>query len=178
MTRGRAAYAALLCLTLAVYVVIVGWSLPRIATGAGGLMPFDLRPGGYSFDAARTFLGALDRQTTDFYLDVQQRIDTVYPALLALTLATGIWALTRRAPLWLRLAAVVLCVLGAGFDWLENLRVAALLRAGPEAVTQQMVAAASRATVLKSAASALAMTALLAALVLCGWRNIRRRTNG
>ena len=32
--------------TLALYLTIVLWSLPTVTAGAGGLTPFDLRPGG------------------------------------------------------------------------------------------------------------------------------------
>ncbi|MFC2969266.1 hypothetical protein [Acidimangrovimonas pyrenivorans] len=177
MTRARAAYAAFFAATAALYGAMVGWSLPRIAAAAGGRMPFDMRPAGYTYDDARALLAALDGVTTEFYLDVQQRLDLFYPGMLALALGIALWHLTRRWPLWLRLAGLALCAATAGFDWLENARVAEMLRGGAEALTPEMAAAASRATVVKSALGATAMTLVLAlALIRLGqWLRARRK---
>ncbi|RYE85016.1 MAG: hypothetical protein EOP19_10320 [Hyphomicrobiales bacterium] len=77
----------MLCgVTLAVYLAMVLWSLPVVSAGAGGLAPFDMRPGGYDYAAAVAFLDAITPAAAAFYRDVQQRFDLVYPALAALTL--------------------------------------------------------------------------------------------
>ena len=59
-------------------------------------MPFDLRPLGYDADSAKAFLQHLSPAGRDFYLNVQHKLDTAYPALLALALASGIAALAPK----------------------------------------------------------------------------------
>jgi hypothetical protein len=171
MTRGRAAYIGLFALCLAVYLAIVLWSLPFIAGAAGGLTPFDLRPTGYGFADAKAFLTALSPEGLARYAGAQRLLDLLYPPLLALVLAIPLWLFSARLPGAVRLALVALTVLGMLFDLLENYRVAGMLAAGPDRVTADMVAAASRATVIKSAATGAAMVVLLGLLV---WRGVQR----
>ena len=163
----RIAFWILAATTLTVYAAMLGWSLPTIAAAAGGLPPFDMRPSGYSFADARQFIAALKPDATTFYLDVQQRLDIAYPALVALTLFFSLAALLPRRLGWVRFALAAPTVLIAAFDYLENHAIAAMLKAGVLELTQVMVAEASRWTMLKSTASAVAMSALL---VLLLWR--------
>jgi len=152
--------------------------LPRIAAAAGGLTPFDLRPAGYSLAEARAFVTALPPDAARFYMEVQQRLDTAYPALLALMLGIALWQFSRGAPQWQRLAGVALCAATAGFDWLENARVAAMLQAGPEGLTAPLAEAASRATLAKSVLGAAAMTVVLALALARLWQKMRRNRHG
>ena len=171
----RTANIALFAATLAIYLVMVLWSLPRIAEGAGGLIPFDLRPGGYSVDETRMFLGAIDAETTAFYLTTQHRLDLLYPALLAASLAAGlIWSWSGW-PRWLVGGFILLGVLGAATDYTENVRVAVMLRAGPEALTPKMVAAASTASLTKASLTTLATLALIVGLLQRAWRRLRSK---
>lgn len=172
----RIAHIALFAATLAIYLVMVLWSLPRIAEGAGGLFPFDLRPGGYSVDDARAFLAAIDAETTAFYLTTQHRLDLLYPALLATSLAAGLIWSWRGWPRWLVGGFILLGVLGAAADYTENARVAAMLRAGPEALTPEMVAAASTASLAKAGLTTLATLALIVGLLRRAWRRLRSKS--
>lgn len=139
-----------------IYGVMATWSAPYLSAEADGLRMLDMRPLGYSFEEARAYLNALSDEGRVFYLNVQHRLDLVYPAVLALSfIAAFFWAM--RGPLRWGLSAVA--VLGAGADYLENMRVAGLLRV-PEP-TVQMVADASLATVVKSGAVTLCFVALL-----------------
>ncbi|SMX24169.1 hypothetical protein [Boseongicola aestuarii] len=171
----RTANIALFAATLVIYLVMVLWSLPRIAEGAGGLIPFDLRPGGYSVDEARAFLAAIDAETTVFYLTTQHRIDLLYPALLAASLAAGLIWSWRRGPRWLVGGFILLGVLGAVADYTENARVAVMLRAGPDALTVEMVDAASKASMAKAGLTTLATLALVVGLVRRARRRIRSK---
>lgn len=173
MRPGWRAYRLLLAVAMAVYFTMVLWSLPRIAAAAGGLVPFDLRPGGYTFAEAQAFVAVLDPGAVRFYLRVQHGLDTVYPPLLALVLGIALWALLGRAPRWLKLAAMAAPGMGMVFDWVENARVAAMLRAGAQGITPEMVAAASGASRAKAAFSAAAMMLILALLLVRGWRRLR-----
>ena len=157
-------------LATGVYAVMVFWSLPALQHAAGGAVPFDLRPTGYSAAQAQAFLRALPQADKTFYLDVQQRLDSVYPALLAVTLGLGAYLLSPASwGLW-RLTGAVFAVPGAIFDYIENARVAALLAADPETLDLHLVAAASHATVLKSMFTTVAMMAVLA--LIAGWIHI------
>jgi len=157
--RPAAIFWALLALTLALYFVIIFWSLPRISLEADGITPFDMRPGGYDLDEARAFLTALSDTGRHFYLGTQHLLDWVYPALLGMTFAFGFSLLFRGPFLWL---LVLLSLSVAGFDWLENLAVSELLRTNPSVLDVDSVARASRWSVLKSAATTLAWIVLLA----------------
>ncbi len=170
MTPPRMGYWLAFGAALAVYAAMVFWTLPRILDEAGGLMPFDLRFSGYGPDEARAFLAALSAEGRAVYLGPQRLLDALYPALLAVVLAGGVAALVRSR--WLRVVLLVAVLGGMAADYLENARVAALLTA--DAVTDEAIAAASRATVAKSALTGGAMGMLL--LVLA--RRMRERWRG
>lgn len=169
----RAATLALFAATVGLYLVMVLWSLPKIAVAAGGLTPFDMRPGGYDFEAARAFLGALSDDGKRFYLGVQHRLDTLYPGLMALSLSVGLFWAWRDLSRWISVLFSAVAFAAAGFDYAENLRVAAMLGAGADGVTPDMVASASRASVGKAVLTSVAMVALLCGLVWRGWRRWR-----
>lgn len=156
----------------AVYAAMAVWSLPTIAADAGGLMPFDLRPMGYSFEEATEFLTALSPEGRAFYAGVQHRLDLAYPALLAATLVLA--ALLLTPSFWLRGLVVAASLAGMVFDYCENGAVARMLAAGPEALTAAQAEAASRWTLLKSLFATVAMTAVLA----LGAMHVVRRWRG
>lgn len=166
---------ALFASTGVLYLVIVGWSLPRIASEAGGATPFDMRPMGYDFDEAQEFLAALSDVGRDYYLRTQHRLDWIYPAFLGATFALGYFLLFRRGFLWL-LIPLSICVVG--FDWFENLAVAELLQANPNELEPGKVAEASRWSQLKSLATTLAWIVLLAGVILKLLRKRRGAKNG
>ena len=174
MGTRRAAFWTLFAVTAAVYFVMIFWSLPRIATAAGGAMPFDMRPLGYSFDDAKTFLGALTPEGSAFYLNVQHRLDAAYPALLAATLFFAVRALAPGAsPLPTLLALVALP--GAVFDYLENSSVTVMLNAGASGLTPELTVRASLWTLLKSVFTTIAMLLLLAFAGAALWRRLFAR---
>jgi hypothetical protein len=171
----RLLFWSLVAATLALYALMLAWSIPRISAEAGGLAVFDMRPAGYDLEEARAFLGALTPGGRDFYLQVQHRLDAAYPLLLAL--ACG-WAILRLAPpswgRW-RWPLVVPVAAGMVFDWLENRAVAGLLTAGPEGITAALVAETSRLSQLKAAFNTLALSLLLVLLTLRAWQLLRGR---
>lgn len=177
MTANGRVYWIVVATTLGVYATMLLWSIPRISAEAGGLPVLDLRPGGYSFEEARAFLAALSPQGAAFYATVQHRLDTAYPALLALTLA---WSILRLAPagwgIW-RWVLAATAIPGMVFDYLENLAVSALLALGPEGITPQMVEAASFRSQAKAAATSVSMTILLVLLAFWAFQRWRGRKN-
>lgn len=167
MALPRILFWGLFSLTLATYATMLGWSLPLVAAAAGGLVPFDMRPGGYSLADATQFLAALSPKGAEFYMTVQQKLDIAYPGLLALTLFFAIAALLpRRTGAWRWVVAGVALSVGV-FDYLENHAVARMIDAGSSGLTADLVATASQWTVLKAGASTLVMSVVL---VLLLWR--------
>jgi hypothetical protein len=161
--------------TLALYLAIVLWSLPTVTAEAGGLTPFDLRPGGYSFEEARAFLAALTPEGVAFYDQVQHRLDIFFPALIALTLYFAIAALLPRSLGGWRFVLATPALLLAPFDWLENAAVGEMLHAGAEGTTSQMASAASGWTQAKSLMTTVVMSALLLLLIWKAGAAIARR---
>lgn len=172
MSRSAGIFWALFAGTMTLYLVMVLWSLPYLQRLAGGLVPFDLRPMGYAPAEARALVTALGAAGAGFYLNTQQWLDTAYPALLAAVL---VLAFRRLARGWLVWGLGAAAVLAAVFDYLENRGVAAMLRAGPAALTDTMVDSASRWTLWKSATSTLVFVALLLLLLRAGWLWTQRR---
>lgn len=153
-----------------VYAAMVGWSLPRISAGAGGLLPFDMRPAGYSLDEARAFVTALSPEARGFYLSTQHLLDTLYPPLMALTLGLGLWILSPAKTTMAKLLPLGLPVLAMIADLAENALVRDLLAIDPAKLDAGPVMMASAATVVKSLFTGLAMILLLVFAGLWGWR--------
>jgi hypothetical protein len=148
----------------AIYAVMLIWTLPTISAEAGGLMPFDTRPFGYSFEEAKAFLTALSADGRALYLGEQHFLDLFYPALLAATLILA--AIVLTSPGLLRWLLSVPAALGLVFDYLENRAVGRMLEAGPDGLTETLVSEASRWTVLKSAFTTIAIVAVIVLLVV------------
>ncbi len=66
MRNGWKIYWTVVILTITNYLVMVLWSLPKISLMANGKVPFDMRPGGYSFEEALAFLTTIDASGRDF----------------------------------------------------------------------------------------------------------------
>ena len=162
MTKGWKVYWVVVAATVANYLIMILWSLPQVSEMAGGGVPFDMRPGGYSLDDALEFLIAITDTGRDFYLNTQQLLDSFYPTLFAATVAI---ALTHLLPRYWGWALATIAILAGGFDYLENSAVAAMLRVEPDALTQAMVSTASNWTLAKSVSTTIASLALL--IVLC-----------
>ena len=163
----RILYVVLTVATAALYFVMVLWSLPEITIEADGLLPFDLRPFGYSVQDAEDFLNALSDEGRVFYTETQHRLDMVFPLLLAVWGAWTIWMLFSAPISWV---FIVLAVLGCLFDLGENRAVSGLL----EGFDAETAIAASRWTLAKSLAATAVYAAILWALGRKLWRRLRR----
>lgn len=175
MTTNKKLYWALFAATMIVYGAMLLWSLPNVSTQAAGLIPFDLRPGGYSFEDAQTFVTALTPEGAAFYLGTQHLLDLFYPAMIGLVVLFALWHLSATWPTWLRLVLAAVPILSAVFDYLENNAVTKMVTAGPDGLTADLVASASQWTLLKSGFSTVGMTAVVALLVA---NFVRKRIGG
>jgi len=160
--------------TVAVYAVMVFWSLPKIVEAAGGHAPFDLRPAGYSLDEAKSFLAALSADGRAFYHGTQRVLDSVYPLLLASTLGLGLWLVVPSSSHLVREPLVLIPVLAMIADLTENQLVARMLDASVQTLDATTVKMASVTTIVKSILTTYAISALLALAVLQAWTRRRR----
>lgn len=148
-----------------IYLLMINMTLANLEA-ISGLIPFDMRPLGYSHAEALTLLSALGADGRAYYLSHQIPLDTVYPALLALTLMGAICWIGQRLPSRTLVRAGVALSLGAAaFDYAENLAICAMIWNGPSP-SVSLVFAASAATIAKSVLTSLAvsLTLLLGAM--------------
>ena len=165
--RNKLAYWVIFAATMAIYVTMLVWTLPGIAENAGGLVPFDMRPTGYTPDEARTFLDALNEDGRSLYLGPQHMLDLAYPILLAIVLAGAVAALIGNRKL--RGVLYLAILLGMLADYSENTFVALMLEY-PVPVTDKLAGLANKATVVKSTLTGFAMVVVFGALVLAAKR--------
>ena len=162
MSKGWKIYWVVVAVTVTNYLTMVLWSLPLVSEMADGGVPFDMRPGGYSFEEAQMFLTATNNEGRDFYLNIQQLLDFFYPTLFAISVAIPLAHLVPRYWGW----SLALLAIAAGvFDHLENSAVSIMLRAEPDLVTEAMVSSANNWTLAKSVSTSIVSIALL--IVLC-----------
>lgn len=173
MSKGWRIYSVVVAATVTNYLAMVLWSLPLVSEMAGGDTPFDMRPGGYSFDDARMFLTAISDTGRDFYLNTQQLLDLFYPTLFAITVAIPLAHLVPRYWGW---TLAVVAIAAGVFDHLENSAVAVMLRVEPDALTEALVSTASNWTLAKSILTTIASVALLVVLGMKGivWLRTRK----
>jgi len=171
-------------LSIGLFLTMIWGTLAHLRELAGGLDPFDMRPGGYDLADARALLAALGPEGRGYYAETQLRLDTLYPAtyalsrgLLLLWLAAPGRASPRGFPPWGRAALLVPPVAACLLDWAENHGIAAMLASWP-ALSPESVARASAFTVAKSAASTLTESSVAVLLGAGLWRWLRRRRAG
>ncbi len=169
----RLVFWLLFALMSGVYLAMILWSVPIITNASHGLLLFDVRLFGYSFEQAQAFMAALPEDGRLFYLNVQQMLDSTFPALFAVVMVMACVHLFRGI---YRSIAIVLVLAAVGFDYLENTAVAVMLRAGAGGLTPEMVASASGWSQLKWATLTLALLVLMAGLVMA--LLARRKTGG
>lgn len=177
MPRLKSAFWIIFAVTMGIYATMLAWSLPRISTAANGLAPFDMRPTGYSFDEAQTFLAALPPETTAFYRDIQlAMLDLVYPALLGVTLFLAIGLLLPQSWKAARWILPLIAIPGSVFDYLENRMITTMLNLGPNGISPEIVATASDYTLRKAQFTTIGMSVLIFLLAIWLWRKISARS--
>ena len=146
MTAGRL-FAGSLVLAILCVAGFAFWT-PGLTRGAE--LSFDRRIGGYGLKEAETYLRWLAvNKLTVTYLGAFRWIDSVFPLAVFGLLASGVWGLWARPARMVALLGCGLAVVYLGADYVENARVAGLLRAGPDALTASQVSSASLATQVK-----------------------------
>lgn len=160
---------------MVVYCLMIFGSLAEIER-ITGVRAFDMRPTGYSYADAFAFIFALGEEGRRVYLSMQIPLDTVYPAILAISSASSLYWLSQSfgpTARWYRAVAAV-AYLAAIADYAENGLIVWMLNAGL-GVPQALVTAASSASVSKSILSTVVFTTLLIALAEFVIRRTRQR---
>lgn len=166
MSGERIVFRLCLTATLAVWLAMSLWTMPHLAALGGGPI-FDLRFLGYTATDAQGLITALGPKGRTFYLDAQQRLDLVFPALLAVTLI--LWFRRMAAPRW-ALALSALTLAATVLDYAENAAVRHML----VTATAAGVETASLLTQLKSAVGAIPLAAALLLFLAAAVRLFRR----
>ena len=148
------AHLLIIALTGLNYAMMLVYSMPKLFGAADGLWPFDLRIMGYSAQDATQYVNTISNEGRLFYLEVQQMLDTFFPALFALSLIVTLYRLAPKLPL-----LYLFPISGALFDYYENAAVAQILLTN--APDQGLVEMASLLTGLKFASIAISLLAIL-----------------
>ena len=139
-----------------IYMLMINVTLAHIEA-ASGHVPFDMRPFGYGPTDAATLLRALGVDGREYYLSRQIPLDTLYPAMLALTLIAAMCWFGRRMPnsKLVRLG-IIFSVVAALCDYIENIGIMAMIWNWPDP-SVPLIYAASTATIVKSVLTTLAV---------------------
>jgi hypothetical protein len=174
--------AGLLVLSGLMWAVMFFGPLLHLTRLADGLTPFDIRPRGYSYLEARTFLEAIGEPGRSYYAIPELLIDTFYPPLYAFSRGLALWWLTMpgrvrdaRLPLKFRYALIAVPIIMASLDLVENGCIAAMLWKWPD-LSHGLIDVSSLATQLKIAAGLLTeiLMGVLALIWLMRWGVWRR----
>lgn len=163
-------------LALIIYAFMILNTLPSIATYADGAVAFDMRPGGYSFDEAQSFLVKLGENGRHYYLTRQLVLDIFYPVFLAMALFGFLKMLANSAKGAWKNALIIgayssfVC---AAFDYAENILIANMLLS--EEIHVSLVGTASWMTVGKSLGTTIVFCVLLIGIVVKISQNLKRR---
>ena len=142
----------LVLVTLAVYAAILLYTIPSVLERASDMKLFDMSPGGYSLEYARSLLEAIGESGRQTYLTLQLPVDFVYPGLFGVTYTLLLaWlfnkGFSRQSPVFY--LALVPAFAGLFFDYLENIGIIMMLTSFPN-ISAATVAFASMCSVIKS----------------------------
>jgi hypothetical protein len=158
----------ILAATLAAWLAMNLWTVPRIEEAAGGLRLLDMRFTGYSHEEVQAFVSALGAEGAALYLGAQYWLDMLFPPLLGAVIFLFFRWLFRGLP---GLVIGIASLTYVAADILENLAVAAILRAGVDGLTPQMAATASLWTTAKWGLALIGVAMLVIGIAL----RLRRR---
>ncbi len=153
----------ILVASLAVWLLMNVWTTPKIEQFSGGLRLLDMRFSGYTFSEAREFVAALGEEGVELYLGVQLWLDMIFPPLLGVVL---FYAYRWLFPGWPGSAFGVLALASVLVDYMENMALYVVLRAGADAMTPEMVATAHQWTTVKWSFALAGLAVLFVGLAL------------
>jgi len=132
--------------SMVIYAVMLLVTIPSVQKFAKELRIFDMMPMGYSPQYAETLLVSLGSEGRMIYLINQIPLDFIYPGLMGLTGVLFLKLLIKNGKLQL---LILLPILTALFDYLENILIALMLFTFPN-FNSTVAASSSIFTILKS----------------------------
>jgi len=132
-------------LTMAVYFLMLLYTIPKVESFAPGIALFDLSPAGYSYQHAASLLEALGETGRSVYLYQQLPADFIYPGLFAISYSLLlIWLFAKSFKPESRVFYLAIVP-----DYLENVCIVLMIKSFPD-LSQKLVAVASNFSMLKS----------------------------
>jgi len=153
----------ILAAMLAAWLGMNLWTAPRIEELSGGLRLLDMRLTGYSRAEAQDFIAAIGDEGVSLYLGAQLWLDMIFPPLLGAVLFLCYRRLFPGLP-GLIIGTVSLTYVVA--DYLENMALAAMLRAGADGLTPEMAATANQWTTTKWGLALVGLATLVIGIAL------------
>ncbi|MFK8034936.1 MAG: hypothetical protein AB8B94_12405 [Hyphomicrobiales bacterium] len=174
-TRRFGLHAALFGLAATgIYFLMIFMTLAHIEV-VSGVLPFDMRPGGYSLAQAQELLNGLGAAGRRFYLTRQIPLDLAYPALMALTLVSLLkWLGSRGANYRLAKLGIWLSFAAAIADYSENAGICMMILSWPD-LSESLVLAASAASIVKAGLTTAAFSIVLLCFGFSAFKKMRRR---
>ena len=137
--------------SLAVYLLMILYTIPNVESYSPGMKIFDLSPSGYTYDYAVQLLSTLGNDGRMVYLSRQLPLDFIYPGLFTISSFLMLaWLFLKSSDKSSRV--FYLCyvpVFGGLSDYLENIQVLLMLLDYPD-ITATQVTWSSAFTMLKS----------------------------
>ena len=152
--------------SMAVYLLMLFYTIPGVESYAPKMKIFDLSPGGYSRDYAVKLLSALGDVGRKAYLSRQLPLDFIYPALFSVSSFLILaWLFLKRSDKGSRIFYLCSVPVVAGlFDYLENIQIVLLILNYPD-ITKAQVILSSTFTMVKSGLTSLFIFILLFAFI-------------
>lgn len=137
--------------SLAVYFVMLFYTIPGVQSYAPDMKIFDLSPAGYSYDYSIKLLSLLGDEGRKKYLYTQLPLDFIYPALFSISSFLLLaWLFSKRYDKGSSIFYFCFVPVVAGiFDYLENIQIVLMILNYPE-ISRVQVALSSTATIAKS----------------------------
>ena len=137
--------------TMAIYLLMLFYTIPMVESFAPNTALFDLSPSGYSYQQAISLLEELGNEGRRFYISRQLPLDFIYPGLFAVSYTLLlIWLFSKSFETTSRIYYLTFIpALGGLFDYLENIFIIRMITSFPDLSTG-LVQVASTFTLLKS----------------------------
>ena len=141
----------LFIMTMAVYLLMLLYTIPMVESCAPNMALFDMSPSGYSHQYAISLLERLGDTGRTVYLTRQLPLDFIYPGLFAVSYSLLlIWLFSKSVKDTSRIFYLAFTpALGGLFDYLENIYIIRMVNSFPD-LSARLVQVASTFTVLKS----------------------------
>ena len=150
LASGRTVFI-LFTMTMAIYLLMLLYSIPMVESFAPNTALFDLSPSGYSYSQAISLLEELGDEGREIYLSRQLPLDFVYPGLFAISYTLLlIWLFSKGIKDTSKIFYLAFIpALGGLFDYLENIYIIRMINSFPD-LSPRLVQVASTFTLLKS----------------------------